>query len=877
MLSKSSAEDASRTVMESAHQALQELCQSRDARAVTATAELIGDLPLGLQVQTLKYWGDLGDPAALATSLKFLTAAEEPLVRAAVICLGGLGDRRAVRPLLALAVASPQHRIRALDAIVKVGDPAIPTLIEMLESSSEPANTHAVLEVLGRMRNERAIPTMLRYLDDPSLVIRRTVAESLAAIGGAKSTGGLFRCLDDADEVVRMHVLRGIIRSPDPRYVNALTKVLHDPSEDIQLAALEAIGACGDKRSIPCLRPYLEHENDAFVMVAAEALGRLGDADSVDMLIDRLEALGDNSQHQSATTQIIDALRRIGDSRAALPLVNRMQHPAARVRARVAEALGRMGDVGVRPALEDLLRRDSSDEVRAAAAKALGELGKPESIPTLVTIGLAEGPSVRVQALIALGRFKNKSILPDIEHLAGDFTSQVRYQLATILGDLGDPSAITTLVPLAFDHEDIVRRAARRSLEQLGDTRTEKQLRKQLGHRKPIAPSVHGQNSGNQLRKPNRSKRFHPIDLVPSPVFALMALPSSLLAAIRQADAGALQTLPGGKGTVVAAGLLLTGGIYFWTQSLGGPITFLDAPPRGAVAALDASSDGRWLAAGRTLSMIEVWNVEEGRVTDRALKTPSRWLACSSDARHLLAADPSAVVQIKITDSGKVDSTTALRGHKQAITHFTASDDGRYAVTVDDGGTLMRWEIATGKSTTMPLELRPKDKHLRAVALSPDGRQFAAATESGSLTVWDMANGERIAEIAPIRDPVSAIAFTPDGLQLLAAIGNRGCNLHVWNTDSPAAKPKILPSGLMVIERLAFQSGGKLIAAAGARAELWNLEKEEATTLSSEVAMEALVPLSGDQFAVGDDEEPMIFIYDSSGKQQHELDDSPTG
>lgn len=48
-----------------------------------------------------------------------------------------------------------------------------------------------------------------------------------------------------------------------------------------------------------------------------------------------------------------------------------------------AEALGALGDVGVRPLLEQRLGPDSSPELRVAAARGLGSLALPESLPAL--------------------------------------------------------------------------------------------------------------------------------------------------------------------------------------------------------------------------------------------------------------------------------------------------------------------------------------------------------------------------------------------------------------------------------------------------------------------------------------------------------------
>ena len=877
-LSRAQSQDAPRNAIEAANDAIAELCEARDSRAVQVITEALPQLPIGLQTQALKHLGELGDPTAFSAAAPFLTSTDEPLMRAAVMCLGGLGDRRAVQPLLALSVAGPQHRVRTLDAIVKIGDHALPVLLETLDDSDDISIRHAALEVLGRLKNNKAIPAMARFLEDESVVMRRAAAEMLGQIGGGKAAGALLGSLADVDEIVRLHTVQGLTRTPDPRFAPRLAKLLQDESRDVSLAALEALGSCGDKRTVNLLRPFLEHEDDEFVMAAAEALGRLGDAGSVDLLAERLEAIGDNPEQRPTTIRIVDALRRIGDSRAALPLVDRLQHPSSRVRARVAEALGKMGDAGVRPALEDLLSHDAQDEVRAAAAKALGELGQKEAIPTLVNIGLSEGPTVRVQTLIALGRLNDKSILSSLDAVASDNVPQVRYQLAAILGDLGDRDAIPMLEPLAFDGEEIVRRAARRSLQELGDSRSEKELRKAAGKRVPKAGLSTASMSIVEPRKPKRKRSFTLLDLVPSSVAGLMSLPTNLISSVRHFDADRLAAVPGGKMTITAAGLLIAGGAYFWIQSLGGPVTYSSAPPRGAVASLDASADGKFLAAGRTRNMVEFWDVEHQRVTDRVLKAPSRWVACDPEGTHVVAADPARVMHIKVTDGGEVESTQDLAGHKNTIVNLAASDDGRYAATLDVDGEVVRWEIASGKGTSLSVGKPPQGKRFDAIALSPDGSQLASVVTEGPLAVWDFSSGGQASEFRlPKQAKVTALAFSPDGGQVVAAVRADGNKLLAWKTDAPGDRPTIVDEGFGGADKLMFRSDGKLIASSGATADVWDLATSMSTPVKSNLSMDAVVPLANDLIAVGDDEEPPILIYDNTGKLAFELNDSPTG
>jgi parallel beta-helix repeat protein len=70
------------------------------------------------------------------------------------------------------------------------------------------------------------------------------------------------------------------------------------------------------------------------------------------------------------------------------------------------------------PCLHQALRSEPSASVRAAAARALGEIGSPQSLPELLT-GLDDGePEVRVAVAGALGRFNTGTAVSALRKLA---------------------------------------------------------------------------------------------------------------------------------------------------------------------------------------------------------------------------------------------------------------------------------------------------------------------------------------------------------------------------------------------------------------------------------------------------------------------------
>ncbi|MEZ6067633.1 MAG: HEAT repeat domain-containing protein [Planctomycetaceae bacterium] len=869
----------SRPAIEAASEAISELCAARDSRAVPTVAEHWSKLPMGVRVHALRHLPELGDFAAFPLLVTNLLSQDEALLRNAIIGLGTLGDRRAVEPLMMLAVDTAAHRIRCLDAVCKLGDAAFPVLVGMLEDHSDVSIRHTVLEALGRCGNARAIPAMSRFLQDKSLALRRHAAEMIARISDARAAGVLAGVLTDHDETVRLSAVRSILRTPDPRFAPALLPLLNDPADEVRLAAIEALGECGERSCVDALRPFVDDPDDQIAMVACEALGRLGDEASVSLLIDRLEAAGEIPDQQPLVLRLIDALRRIGDERASLPLVNISLHPSHRVRVRAAEAMGRLKDPAIRPALEEMLRCDLMDEVKAAAARALGEVGDAESAPALLRYGLADSSSVRVQTLIALGRLKPAGLAAQIEPFAQDRAPQVRYQIATLLGELGDQLAVPTLDELAFDEDDMVQRAARKSLATLGVERTDADFDKLARKRgkKSSSRSFSQLSTVTPRAATGRKKRigFRLLDLVPSSLAGAFSLPSFSLSGLKELDLDRLDGIPGGKLTIAGGVLMVLGAVYFAIQSGGGPVTHSSTPPRGYVADLATSADGKVIAAARTRSMVELWNADTKQLTAQLPKLPSTWVAMNADGSKLIAGSPSQLTLVDVNAAGEATQQTPLTGHAGEITAFTSSASGDYVATVDFTGEVIRWSLsAGGEAKRIDLGLKGKQAKLRAISLSPDGQLFAAAVPEGPVTVWNIDANSVVAEFPVGVSPVSAVAFSPSAGRVVAAVGEVNPSLAAWRVDAPRSKPTMMQSSLVEVNHLSFQSETLLTATStGPAGEVWDLDAVAMRPFSSAVEIFAFSPVGTDLFAVGDDDKPTIYVYDVAGKLSFELNE----
>jgi HEAT repeat protein len=116
--------------------------------------------------------------------LPFLTEDPAPEVRqCAALGLAGKADESAIRPLVhALSDADSMVGSLAATALVKIGAPAVPSLIEVVKNGAQVARIRA-LRALAEIRDHRAIPVMMKVMEEDSSLLQYWAQEGLERLG----------------------------------------------------------------------------------------------------------------------------------------------------------------------------------------------------------------------------------------------------------------------------------------------------------------------------------------------------------------------------------------------------------------------------------------------------------------------------------------------------------------------------------------------------------------------------------------------------------------------------------------------------------------------------------------------------------------------
>jgi HEAT repeat protein len=214
---------------------------------------------------------------------------------------------------------------------------------------------------LGDMGSARAVPDLLRGLDDRSRDVRMAAARSLGRIGATEAIGPLVAAGVDGRiprDVANLALLdTGVAAVPE------LVALTQQPEPAVRASAVELIGLLGSASDADPILDLLTDPAASVRVAAAGALGRLGAGQARDALVRALEDRVPSVRVAAAT-----ALGGIGGrqaSAALLPIARSDTFDAARA---AAEALGR---INPRLVIQAAAEPDAGPHLVEAADRAL--------------------------------------------------------------------------------------------------------------------------------------------------------------------------------------------------------------------------------------------------------------------------------------------------------------------------------------------------------------------------------------------------------------------------------------------------------------------------------------------------------------------------
>lgn len=150
-------------------------------------------------------------------------------------------------------------------------------------------------------------------------------------------------------------------------------------------------------------------------------------------------------------------------------LIAVLQTGSVRQRSNAVLVLGKIGDAKAFESLCHL-RTDPSLAIRVNNASAIGFINTPQAVNSLVDwLEWEDEPIVQSMIVKSLAAKQDRRCtMPLLEALKRKGSPSVRYLIIRALGNLGDPIAIDSILPFVNDADHHVKHDARLALEKLG-------------------------------------------------------------------------------------------------------------------------------------------------------------------------------------------------------------------------------------------------------------------------------------------------------------------------------------------------------------------------------------------------------------------------
>jgi len=249
--------------------------------------------------------------------------------------------------------------------------------------------------------------------------------------------------------------------------------------------------------------------------------------------------------------------------------------------------------------------------------------------------------------------------------------------------------------------------------------------------------------------------------------------------------------------------------------------------PSGEQLATASTDDSVWIYQADGATVRRLFEMEGRQGPRKVHDSDVQDMAFSPDGRYLISADQDG--QVVRWGLGEDTSTLVLGSHEQTVVTVRISPDGTQALTASLDRTARLWDIESGKQ----LATFSHDGALSGAGFTADGARIASlSAQDGTARLWSKTPISYLSQLLPHQDHVSHVAFSPkeseDRLRLATA--SYDGPIKIWdfrrqNGRMVAEEPRELLGHESQVRRLAFSTRGDLLVSAGydGTARIWSM------------------------------------------------------
>jgi WD40 repeat protein len=159
----------------------------------------------------------------------------------------------------------------------------------------------------------------------------------------------------------------------------------------------------------------------------------------------------------------------------------------------------------------------------------------------------------------------------------------------------------------------------------------------------------------------------------------------------------------------------------------------------------------------------------------------------------------------------KAERTRCLAIHPATHRGLAGCGETIFVLNMDEGKRAFRFEKQRAPVTSL--------------AISPDGRQVLSGDQYGGLALWEIRSGHVLRRLAGHHDEVTAVAFSPNG-QYAVSGGSDG-DTRLWELETGEEYKLYQARWDGPVKSVAFSPDGRRVLAAGSRVCVWSVKTSE--------------------------------------------------
>lgn len=634
----------------------------------------------GAVVQLLKFLGDKSG-TVIETALKSMISQQNKTIYPVILAAGLVNS--SLRTILSSSIESVAEEFK-------------PAWEQQLLSNLKLADPDLVafsLQLLVKLTGATHVDSFISFAQNSEPVIRAAAIESLFRTGAKKGIGTINEALTDPDPLVRSQAASAIGTIYSPRSIELLGKLLQDSNLSVRRSAAQSAAKIEETDLGDAIVASLNVESDPVVIEhLLEALNKNGGKNAYSLLVQFVEG-SDTDLREIA----LKALRKLKLQESVPVFVRLLDDKQAHIRKQAIEQLALLKFDGAIPRLKQLLKTDTDEHVRGAAARALGDLQDRNSLD-LLEEALEDHAVVRFQAVLALGKIGNSAAGPSLLALLKDLQPEIRYQAVRALGQLKIEGTEVHLEPLLHDSEVMVRRGVEQSLQEFG-----------------MSPS--------QIRSMRFQRSFSKAILAISPSYIFAALPGKT-----------------GSAVAVITMVLLAGSVWVMSN-FGSIVSGSSSLPVLRVENVRMSADADLAAVWRKESVVDIVIASTGALKSR-IQVPldTREIILESKGGVLVLSGKSL---LRLRPEDQYEPSSAMRKElTSAPLAVSFHQKENLCCLFMPEGSNTRLELLNAETLESSASYDIKAKFDGRCILSPDRKMALCISPRRELFVSDLASGE---------------------------------------------------------------------------------------------------------------------------------------